>query len=131
MMTNDDIKAMVKATAVVDECLVEIGRITVHFALLELALIDLTHRLLGLPERRARIITSELSFRGLQQLASSLVKERRPQELQRIEAILKRVAACEDKRNVVSHSTWGYGGLASDGSSVVIRTNIVPNNLGV
>ena len=75
---HDDIKAMVKATALGDESLSEIGRITVHFALLEWTLIDVIHRLLGVSERRARIITSEMSFRGLQQLASSLVRERRP-----------------------------------------------------
>jgi hypothetical protein len=121
-MNLDDIKFMAKTTALGDESLVEIGRITVHFALLEWTLIDVTHRLLGLPERRARIITSELSFRGLQHLASSLVKERRPQLAKEFDAILKRVSACEEKRNVISHSMWGAGGVTSEGSHIVIRT---------
>ena len=121
-MDPDDLKAMVKATAVGDESLIEIGRITVHFALLEWALIDLTHRLLGLPEKRARAITSELSFRGLQHLASSLLKERRPKQAKEFESILKRVSACEDKRNIISHSMWGYGGVKSNGTPIVIRT---------
>lgn len=118
---SDDTKAL-KTTAIGPEFLLEIGRITVHFSLLEWELIDLVHRLLGLPIRRARTITSELSFRGLQQLASSLVKERRPNRSEEFKTILKKVSACEDKRNFVSHSVWGSGGLTSDGLQIVIRT---------
>ena len=119
---NPDNKAMFKATAVADQSLTEIGRITVHFALLEWTLLDLTHRLLGLPKRRARAITSELSFRNLQNLASSLLKERRPNRSKEFDEILRRVSACEEKRNVISHSLWGSGGFNSDGTQVIVRT---------
>ena len=121
-MKPDDVKAMLKATAVGDKSLIEIGRITVHFALLERALLDLTHRLLGLPQQRVRAITSELSFRNLQHLASSLLKERRPARSKELDEILKRVSACEDKRNVISHSLWGSGGFKSDGTQIIVRT---------
>jgi len=121
-MTPDDIKAMSKMTALSEGSLVEIGRITVHFSLLEWALIDLIHRLLGLPAKRARTITSELSFRALQHLASSLLKERRPKRSQELAALLKRVSACEDKRNAISHSIWGAGGETSDGHELVVRS---------
>lgn len=40
---------MLSSSAVSEELFVDIGRITVHFALLEKILIDLTHRLLRLP----------------------------------------------------------------------------------
>ena len=119
---NSDNKAILKATAVGNESLIEIGRITVHFALLERALLDLTHRLLGLPERRARAITSELSFRNLQHLTSSLLKERRPARSNEFDEILRRVSVCEEKRNVISHSLWGSGGFKSDGTQIIIRT---------
>jgi hypothetical protein len=68
------------------------------------------------------MITSELSFRGLQHLASSLVKERRPALDEQFATILKKVSACEDKRNAVSHSVWGSGGRTSDREPVIVRT---------
>ena len=105
-----------------DEFLVEIGRITAHFALLERDLIELTHKLLGIPENIARTITSELSFRGLQQLAASLLKERLPAQSTAFEPILKKVSACEEKRNAVAHSLWGAGITKRDGQYIAIRT---------
>ena len=119
---RDDIKAMLSSSAVSEEFLVEIGRITVHFALLEKILIDLTHRLLSLPENMARSITAELSFRGLQQLAYSLLKERLPSKIEEFADILKRVGKCEEKRNAITHSLWGAGTSGTDGKQLVIRT---------
>jgi len=68
-LTENWIKAIQKGTALSDDFLAEIGRITAHFALLERDLIELVHTLLGVPDNVARTITSEQSFRGLQQLS--------------------------------------------------------------
>ena len=115
-------KISTKVTALSGESLLEIGRITVHFSILEWELVNLIHRLLGIPVPRARTITSELSFRGLQQLASSLVKERRPDRVDEFSGILKKVSACEDQRNIVSRSVWGAGGVTHDGNQIIVRT---------
>lgn len=106
-MTEDRVKVLHKSTALSDELLTEIGRITVLFAILEHDLRELVHWLLGLPENVARAITSELSFRGLYQLAASLVKERAPDMSSCFRDVLKRVSKAEDNRNRISHSLWG------------------------
>lgn len=121
-MTDDELKILSKHTAVSDEFLCEIGRITAHFALLERDLINLTHQLLGLPDGMARSITSELSFRGLQQLSASLLRERLPNEVAVFEKILGRVSKAEEKRNAVAHSLWGAGWQNTNGERTVIRT---------
>jgi len=121
-MTDDELKIITKLTAVPDEFLAEIGRVTAHFALLEYDLIELTHQLLWLPEKMARSITSELSFRGLQQLAASLLRERFPSEVEKFESVLTKVSKAEERRNTVSHSLWGSGGKRKDGEHVIVRT---------
>lgn len=121
-MIDHTVKVLSKSTAVADEFLVEIGRITAHFALLERDLIELTHKLMSIPENMARTVTAELSFRGLQQLAASLLKERLPAQSQAFEVILKRVSKCEEKRNAVAHSLWGAGLVKRDGHYTVVRT---------
>ena len=121
-MTNDEIKIILKHTAVPDNFLAEIGRVTAHFALLEYDLIELTHQLLGLSRNMARAITSELSFRGLQQLAASLLRERFPSEVEKFESVLAKVSKAEERRNTVSHSLWGDGGKSKDGERVIVRT---------
>jgi hypothetical protein len=121
-MDEDTVKILTKCTAVSDEFLVEIGRITAHFALLERDLIELNHILLGLPENMARTITSELSFRSLQQLAASLLRERLPTRHEELGSILKKVAKCEEKRNWIVHSLWGSGAQTQEGAFTVIRT---------
>ncbi|MDF3847555.1 hypothetical protein [Achromobacter denitrificans] len=121
-MTRDEIKALHKSTAVSADFLAEIGRITAHFALLERDLIMLVHSLLDLHESVALTITSELSFRGLQQLASSLVKEMIPTEVNNLKIILQRVGKAEEKRNRVSHSLWGAAATMADEEQRVVRT---------
>lgn len=106
-MTEDHVKVLHKSTALSAELLAEIGRITVLFAILEHDLKNLVHWLLGLPENVGRTITSELSFRGVYQLAASLVKERAPDMSSDFKDVLKRIGKAEDKRNQISHSLWG------------------------
>ncbi len=121
-MTDDEIKAIHKMTALSEDFLAELGRITAHFALLENDLIALTHRLLGLPENLARSITSELSFRSLQQLAASLLRERFPARVPALGDVLALVSKAEEKRNAIVHSLWGAGQKNKDGHFVVVRT---------
>ena len=121
-MTEDEHKILNKITAVSDDFLAEIGRITAHFALLERDMIELVHNLLGLKPRLARAITSELSFRGLQQLAASLLREQQPEKVEQFEKILNRSSKAEEKRNSIQHSLWGSGQFRKDGTPLVIRT---------
>ena len=121
-MTPDQMKAIHKLSALSDEFLAEIGRVTAHFALLEKEMTLLVHRLLGLPAKIALSITSEMSFRGLQQLAAVLVKERLPSRMVACTDILKLVAAAEDKRNQITHSLWGFAGASQSGEYKVVRT---------
>jgi len=121
-MRREEIAVLSKQTAVSSEFLAEIGRITVHFAILERDLTELTHGLLGLPERAARTITSELSFRGLQNLVASLVKEKHPAMASQFKDLLKLIASCEAKRNQISHSLWGAALTQSKDKRKVVRT---------
>jgi hypothetical protein len=119
---DDDYKAVANSTAVDVAFLTEIGRITVHFALLERDIVELTHHLLGVPESSARCVTSELSFRGVTQLAASLMRERSPEELEAFRQLLKRVGQCEAKRNVIVHSLYGSAWDSNLRRPTVIRT---------
>jgi hypothetical protein len=121
-MHRNQVAVITKQTALSSEFLVEIGRITVHFAILERDLTELTHMLLGLPKNSARAITSELSFRTLQNLAASLVKEAHPKAAPAFKELLKAVSKCEEKRNQISHSLWGSGGGNLNEERKVIRT---------
>lgn len=118
-MTDDKIKVIHKSTALSDDFLAEIGRIAVLFAILEHDLINLVHRLLCLPENIARTVTSEISFRGMYQLASSLVKERVPDKFVEFRTVLKQIGKAEEKRNQISHSLWGS---STSSSAQVVRT---------
>lgn len=110
-------------TAVPEEFLVEIGRAVANFALLEWQLIQLIHLLLRTERNITRILTSELSFRGLQDLSMALVKEVfGDKEAEEYKQVLKLVSQAEAERNIVSHSLWGSG--LSNGKKVVIRTKI-------
>ena len=121
-MDRTEIAILSKQTALSTDFLAEIGRITAHFALLERDLMDLTHRLLRLPEKSARAVTSELSFRAMQNLAASLVKELHPNSAESFKEILKLVGKCEEKRNQISHSLWGAGLNKIGDEKAVIRT---------
>lgn len=120
-MLDSTYKAMAASTAVTEAFLVKIGRITVQFALLERDLIELTHHLLGAPEAIARCVTSELSLRGITQLAASLLRSRYPEEVETFRLLLKDVARCEERRNAITHSRYGSSHNEA-GEEVVVRT---------
>ncbi|MCP1375166.1 hypothetical protein [Dyella lutea] len=119
---DEDFKAAAGGTAVPSEFLQEIGRITVQFALLERDIVELTHHLLGIPESMGRCVTSELSFRGITQLASSLLQERLPEELEDFRNLLKLVGRCEERRNAITHSLYGFLWSKDLGQATVVRT---------
>lgn len=99
----------------------------VQFAILEHALVGVIQGLLGLQqsregERVARVLTSELAFRGLLSLSASLIRELRGDELAKeYNAVLRTVTAAEEERNVLSHSLWAIMG-APDAEKPFFRT---------
>ena len=92
-----------------------IGLISVNFALLELALATGIWMALGVDQRRGQIITSELSFKKLLALFSSLYQERSLTEeaSQKLDLIIKTAIQAEEKRNVIVHSLWAEGSSES------------------
>lgn len=119
---SPDIRSVVHRTTLGPEYLAEIGRITVHFALLEWELIQLVHLLLSTNRNKTRIIVSQLSFQRLQDLSASLVKEVCGAEAaEEYREVLKLISKSVEERNAISHSMWGMsGGGTSD--RVAIRT---------
>jgi hypothetical protein len=97
-----------KMTAVQPEFLEEIGRVVANFALLEYELFLLIHGLLGTEPEISRIVSSELSFKNLVELSSSLIKQIHGENvLQKYKEIIKVVTEAEEKRNLIVHSQWG------------------------
>ena len=89
-----------------------------NFALLEYELFVLIHGLLGTEIEASRILTSELSFRNLLDLSSSLVKQiHGEKEAERYKGVLKFASEAEDERNRIIHSVWG-----SSGGKNIVRT---------
>ncbi len=85
-----------------------IGRITVHFALLEDVISRFIWHFISSEQRLGQIITAELSFRGLLALLSSLHKHRvtDPETLAELDKLLKQATRAEEKRNLIIHSCW-------------------------
>jgi hypothetical protein len=112
---NDDIKALICQTALGKETLSAIGRITANFAILELKLTKLIYFLLGSDEETALIVASEKSFSGLQDLAVALIIKHVKNKtldfcfVENFKELAKAVSLCEQKRNTISHSLFGFG----------------------
>ncbi len=89
-----------------------IGRVNVSFSRLVLALEDVAHCLLGVGQQLGRVITSEMSFRQLLSLVSSLARLliADASAVERIESMLNRAAKAEERRNIVDHSIWAFEG---------------------
>lgn len=99
--------AGIRTTAVQPEFLEEIGRAVANFALLEYELFLLIHGLLGTEVEISRIITSELFFRNLLDLSTSLIKQIHGDSIvQKYKDILKTITEAEKKRNLIVHSIW-------------------------
>lgn len=124
----EEVRALFGTTSLPEEALAEIGRAVAHFAILDHTLVRLVQGLLGLQksregERVARVLTSELSFRGLLDLSASLIRELHGDELaEEYKAVLRTVGAAEDERNVLSHSLWGTTGHPDAVDRPFIRT---------
>ena len=123
----EEVRAAFGMTTLPDEALAEIGRAVAHFAILEHKLVRIIQGLLGLQltsegERVARVLTSELPFRGLLSLSASLIRELHGDELaDEYNTVLKAVAAAEEERNVISHSFWGIA-ITPDAKKPFLRT---------
>lgn len=121
---DEEIKSAFCQTALDQNALAEIGRITANFAILEVKLVKLIYFLIGADEETTLIVCSEKSFSGLQDLAMSLfIKRAKECSLadswpERFRPVLKDVSAVEQKRNQVVHSLWGFSGFPNK----VIRT---------
>ena len=114
-----DIRSLFHNSAVPEDVLTEIGRIVTHFALLEIVLNSLVRGLIGLDDRSNRVLTSELSFARLQDVAVSLVKEHHEERVADLKEALKLVSKAESDRNAVLHSRWGLSPFGKDGLAVI------------
>jgi hypothetical protein len=94
-----------------EQFLARIGDITVSFALLELMMESLADSQLQEHQRISQIITTELSFRNLRALVTSLYRERHGEDadFRALRKLMKRAAQLEEKRNQITHSIWGAG----------------------
>jgi hypothetical protein len=92
-----------------DEHLKAIGSIIVSFASLENAVETAIWALMGIDSTKGAIVTSEMSFKNLLALFSSLYlnKINAPDEIEEMKALIKRSTQIEDRRNAVVHSLWG------------------------
>ena len=88
-----------------------IGDITVSFELLLSEIQSLIWKLLDQDQRVGQIITSELSFRNLLNLLSSLYLEKKGQDdkSEKLNDLLKKANEIEGTRNGITHSIWGAG----------------------
>lgn len=93
--------------------LAPLGEVTVYFNLLTQTISMGIWFLMGGASLEAqhvgRIITSELSFRGLVNVYCSLYRYRFQdrERLAAVDGLRKRLEKAEEKRNTVSHSMWG------------------------
>lgn len=95
-----------------DEFFLALGRVTAHFTALEGQLKHLATLLVSEADQElGQILTAEMSFRGIVTLVSALslhgLKDRALRT--KIESLLTRAAAVEDRRNRVIHSEWWPG----------------------
>jgi hypothetical protein len=116
----EDILARSRTTVLRNDFLAGIGRVVANFALLENELFLLIRFLLGVDTNIAGIVTSEMSFRNLLDLSTSLIKEKHGgDEAKQCAEVLKIASEAEEIRNRLIHSVWGVWG---SGGAIVIRT---------
>jgi len=92
-----------------DEHLKAIGPIVVSFASLESAVEIAIWALMGIDSTKGAIVTSELSFKNLLALFSSLYlnKTNSTDQIGEMKELIKRSTQIEDRRNAIIHSVWG------------------------
>lgn len=98
-------------TPVPAEHLQAIGQITVNFALLEGEISSFIGVWLSNEEWLGHAVTSELPFRKLAGLLSSIYREmaEKPEQIETLDDLLKRAFIVEEKRNIITHSLWRRG----------------------
>jgi hypothetical protein len=99
-----------------DAHLIALGRITADFSQLEDELCRLIWHLLDRDERLGQIVTAELPFKGLINLAGALARYRTSNAatLEEVEAALKSAIKVEQERNTIVHSTWFSHGAEAE-----------------
>ena len=92
-----------------DEHLKAIGSIVVSFASLENAVETAIWALMEIDGTKGAIVTSEMSFKNMLALFSSLYlnKTNVPDEIEEMKMLIKRSTQIEDRRNAIVHSLWG------------------------
>ena len=92
-----------------DEHLKAIGSIVVSFASLENAVEIAIWALMEIDSTKGAIVTSEMSFKNMLALFSSLYlnKTNAPAEVEEMKELVKRSTQIEDRRNAIVHSLWG------------------------
>jgi hypothetical protein len=105
-----------------DEFLKNIGRLVVDFASLESSIAIAIWNLLDADGSTGQIITSEMSFKNMLALFSSLLihKTNDPVALEEMKVLLRRTKAVEEKRNLMVHSSWGMR-VWTDGREAIVR----------
>ncbi len=93
------------------ELLIQIGDMTVSFALLELFTQMLLSALIGQDERFGRIVANQLSFARLRATVIGLYGERYGDDydLGTLRQLMMEAAEIEQQRNRITHSVWGEG----------------------
>ncbi|MEK7816108.1 MAG: hypothetical protein AAB294_04725 [Pseudomonadota bacterium] len=98
-----------------DAVFAEIGRITVRWAELEDALGLLVVTLLNDYQRYTRIVATELGYRSMIDLCTSLYLERHgeDEDYGTLKELIRRIEQAAGTRNSIVHSTWQSAGTPS------------------
>ena len=108
-----------------DEILVEIGKITVVFGLIEDSLSEIIGRIVTVGGRIRElgiIVTAELSFKQKISVLTSLLRlalEEDNEAIKQFERIKPLLFDAEQKRNVVVHSVWAKDEESADAHGVL------------
>lgn len=94
-----------------DHLLVRIGDMTVSFAVLESMIQVLFSSLIREHQRVGQILGAQLSFERLSAATISLYRDRHGDDadFDTLQDLLRRAAAVEQERNLITHSFWGAG----------------------
>jgi hypothetical protein len=107
-----------------DAILCELGKIVVFQVILESTISNEITKLLNLTNEKGQIVTSELSFKQLIALLSSLIIEKigdkNPLYLE-FKEIKKQLYEFENFRNTVAHSIWAHDKSFSDDKAIRMK----------
>jgi hypothetical protein len=105
-----------------DAFLKDIGRLVVDFAALESSIAIAIWNLLNIDGSKGEIITSEMSFKNMLALFSSLFMHKTSDRaaLDEMKVLISQATGVEIKRNRIVHSSWGMR-VWRDGRETVVR----------